>query len=354
MNARQFKGFKDVLDTMAKIKLQKVNESALKCLSNSQSKDDFLFHLTNAEAGDKSSLDKLIIICGCISEITMEAISNIGIVDINSSKLVEIAFGEKASLFRSAINTAMSTKGQERDIAVNQIYTFLGVTGATKGYNNDSNHSTQQSKSQDGSNAKSESKQNSGASNVAHMDSYKGGDEGITEDDGGTKDAVNYGKVIRVYGGSCAVCFNQTESKSSEKVITVDFARGEGKQYDWGKKQVFQFTRNEMVYLYGVLIGYISSWKSNMHEAPGANKISKNFSIERQEDKFFTSLKVSTEGTGRAVPVGYDNTAMLTGFVFTRIKSEFEGVSDELIDFWIKTQCNLYKQAGRGGKVANG
>lgn len=354
MNARQFKGFKDVLDTMAKIKLQKVNESALKCVSNSQSKDDFLFHLTNAEAGDKSSLDKLIIICGCISEITMEAISNIGIVDINSSKLVEIAFGEKASLFRSAINTAMSTKGQERDIAVNQIYTFLGVSGATRGYNNDSASTQNQSKSQDNNNSRGDSKSNNTPSNVAHMDNYKGGEESISENEEVSKDDATYGQVIRVYGGSCAVCFNQTENKSSEKVLTVDFARGERKTYDWGKKQVFQFTRNEMVYLYGVLMGYINSWKSNMHEAPGANKISKNFSIERQDKAFFTSLKVSTEESGRAVPVGYDNTAMLTGFVFSRIKSGFEGVSDELIHSWIKSQCSLYKPAERGGKVANG
>lgn len=352
MNARQFKGFNDVLETMAKIKLQKVNESALKCLSNSQNKNDFLFHLTNAEAGDSGSLEKLKIICGCISEITMEAISNIGIVDINSSKLVEIAFGEKASLFRSAINAAMSTKGQERDIAVNQIYGFLGVNGATSGYNNDTPNTQNKSQSGASSDGRNASNSNNTSSNVAHMDSYKSSEDSINEGEEGHKDDAKYGAVIRIYGGKCACCFNQTENKANLKVITVDFARGENKVYDWGKKVIFQFTQNEMVYLYGVLMGYINKWSSNMHEAPGAQKISKNFNIERQDKAFFASLRISNEETGRAVPIGYDNSAMLAGFVFKRIKAEFEGISDELIHSWVKSQCATYKPVERAAKVA--
>lgn len=187
---------------------------------------------------------------------------------------------------------------------------------------------------------------NQSQQNVRNIDEYRGRQE--PEEGPVEENAFEY---MHFYAKSYACCFNKVEKKGKE-VINIDFAIGSKKDIDWKNKIVFQCSSGEMVYLYGVLMGYIPGWRSEMH-ATTTSPVKKTLEIEAQQGGYFLSLMATGEKSGRALKIPSQASASLKAFVYARLKTFFEGCSDPLIHEWVKAQCKDYQYEKKARNASN-
>lgn len=362
--ATVIKGIEDVLYVLNSLKLSKVNTPVLVEISNSNYKGHFLKLLANAEDGDTRSRDTLKTTVECLSDISLQCLTQIGVTSINIPNLVSIAFSEKAPLFRQMINAAISGRGQEHEIAKTQLFNALGISPPGSSGNrqggqanrNQSNRSESRPQQGQQPNRHNSNQQNSvqnhqqsedggrGEQNVHHMQDYRDNKSGEESEQRVASEDADY-ECLRFFGSKFAVCLNKSP-KNGKEVINIDFATGSDRNFDWSKKIVFQCSPHELIFLYGVLMHYIPGWISEMHATKQSNQ-KKTLTIEAQEGGYFISLMATGEQSGRGVKMLSKESATLKGFVYSRIKTWFEGHSDALIHEWIKGQCMSYKYEPR-------
>lgn len=187
---------------------------------------------------------------------------------------------------------------------------------------------------------------NQSQQNVRNIDEYRGRQD---QDEGPVEE--NAFEYMHFYSKSYACCFNKVEKKGKE-VINIDFAIGSKKDIDWKNKIVFQCSSGEMVYLYGVLMGYIPGWRSEMH-ATTTSPVKKTLEIEAQQGGYFLSMMATGEKSGRALKIPSQASASLKAFVYARLKTFFEGCSDPLIHEWVKAQCKDYQYEKKARNASN-
>lgn len=390
--ATVIKGVEDVQYVLNSLQFTKVNTPVLVEVATSNYRGHFLKLLEQAEDGDRRSRDTLKTAIECLSDISLQCLTQIGVTSINIPNLVSIAFSEKAPLFRQMINAAVSGRGQEHELAKAQLFNALGIAQPASAGNQQhaqANNNQQQPQSNRNQSYKSENRAQQGQQqrpnanqqqnrpqqhqqqrpnasqqraasggggdgNVHDMQEYRDNKRGEGEEQRVTNEDTDY-ECLRFFGSKFAVCLNKT-NKNGKEVINIDFATGSDRNFDWANKIVFQCSPHEMVFLYGVLMLYIPKWVSDMHATKQSNQ-KKTLSIEAQEGGYFISLMATGEQSGRGVKMLFKESATLKGFVYSRLKNWFEGHSDALIHQWIQAQCKTYtyeaKQKGPRN-VSNG
>ncbi|MGP1715732.1 MAG: hypothetical protein ACTS9Y_01005 [Methylophilus sp.] len=375
--ATVIKNLSQVIGILANLNMPKMNGPAVVEISKSTGRNQFLKLVSAAEDGDRRSSDSLRTICECVSEVAIQCITEIGVTQISIPKLVEIAFSEKANLFKSFINSALSSKGSDREVAINKIFDHLGLVrpaassngagqragGSQSNVNHNSasdrvgegksqnqfsqkqeeptreyrqqeqrqtNNSSQSNRSS-GDRQQSGYQNNQGNDNVAHMNDYR---ENTADTSEGGQQKGGF-ESMSFFGNKFACCFNKSQ-KNDKEVVNIDFAEGSNRKYNWGNKVAFQCSCNEMIFVYGVLMGYIAGWISEMH---GQSDIKKTLSIEKQDGGCYISI--NAKGM-KGVKIPFAESAQLKSFLYSRIKTWFGDNNDQLIHQWIKDQCTQY------------
>lgn len=415
--ATRIESLNQVKAILSGLNMPKVNEPAMREISNSSKKAVFLKLLANAEDGDRRSSEELRTICECISDVAISCLATIGIKKIEIPKLVDIALGDKASLFRSLINSANADRGTDKEVAITKIYDFLGLERprSEQGSNSNNNHNNQshnrninsnssgagegmqrqsrpngnangyannqtRGESQQPSNQNTDRSQASAhhsdagreqrqqqqrqqqpnrdhhnersprpADNVKQLEDYRQNQS--SSGTGGSTMQSDY-EEMGFFSSSFACKFNKVV-KDDKQVLRLDFATGSNRNYDWSKKISFQCSCDEMIFMYGVLIGKLPGWKSEMHASPSNKSVKKSVFIEKQEDGYFISGS-STEHKPHGVKIQFKQSALLKAFVYLRVKTWFGDCSDALIHKWIEEQCSHYtyeKHAQRGQRA---
>jgi hypothetical protein len=371
--ATVIKGVEDVQYVLNSLQFTKVNTPVLVEVATSNYRGHFLKLLAQAEDGDRRSRDTLKTAIECLSDISLQCLTQIGVTSINIPNLVSIAFSEKAPLFRQMINAAVSGRGQEHELAKTQLFNALGIAQpasagnqqqpqsnsnqsyksenrAQQGQQQRPNANQQQNRTQQHQQQRPNVNQQGPASggggddNVHDMQEYRDNKRGEAEEQRVTSEDADY-ECLRFFGSKFAVCLNKAH-KNGKEVINIDFATGSDRNFDWAKKIVFQCSPHELIFLYGVLMHYIPGWVSDMHATKQSNQ-KKTLTIEAQDGGYFISLMATGEQSGRGVKMLSKESATLKGFVYSRIKTWFDGHSDALIHEWIKGQCKTYTYAPR-------
>lgn len=370
------KNLSQVVAILANLNMPKINDPAIVEISKSDYRNQFLRLIGEAEDGDRRSADALRTACECMSEVAIQCITEIGVTQISIPKLVNIAFSEKANLFKSFINSALGSKGSDREVAINKIFDHLGLTRPSNSstgageraasVNSNRNHNSASSRAGEGASHQGErtsgqmqqnqnqnqnqnqrqaskpsersgdsnagQQHNQRNDNIANIDDYRGGPNESTENG---QQRTQVFDSMSFFGANYACCFNKSD-KDGKEVINIDFAEGSNRVFKWKQKVSFQCSCSEMIFLYGVLMGYNAGWVSQMH---GQSDIKKTLSIEKQDGGCYISI--NAKGM-KGVKIPYADSARVKAFVYSRIKTWFGDNNDTLIHQWIKDQCTQY------------
>lgn len=91
-----------------------------------------------------------------------------------------------------------------------------------------------------------------------------------------------------IYATSGALNFEICTSRSGNLALNVDATQSNGiRSYDWTKKIIIQLSEKEMLLLYAVLRGFMTTFEAKSHGA--ANQ--KAFSIQAQKSNFYVKVQ---------------------------------------------------------------
>ncbi|WP_197513429.1 hypothetical protein [Acidihalobacter aeolianus] len=161
-----------------------------------------------------------------------------------------------------------------------------------------------------------------------------------------------YGLSMHVYGGSAALCFEEDETRGSERkdgvaTLQIHAAKATGvRQYNWTNKIIIQLTRNELPIVAAIFLGLMKACEFKSH---GPDK-DKGFSIDHQVEKIF--IKVWRKGMSCAVPVELPDAYHVSTLLMRQLQKNAPWLSaGEVMSLLRGTVANQTEKPTPGGPV---
>ena len=113
---------------------------------------------------------------------------------------------------------------------------------------------------------------------------------------------------INIYGGSAGLRIERIQNKQQEWVLSIDAAKctggttGNGLNYDWDNKVVFQILPREMTAFTACLLGIVPSFNASLH---GPSK-DKRMYLVCQPEKGGYYLRLQQKDLNLSVPISQD------------------------------------------------